>query len=76
MEAQDFLGIGIVGVLLSFVIDWMKKKFGTESTTTKGLTIALSIIVGFVYVYFRTTVWWSTILSVLGVASTVYALKK
>lgn len=74
MQIEDFLGIGLVGILLSLGVDWAKKKFGTETNTTKAITVGLSIVVGLVYVYFRTTVWWTTILSILGTASTVYAL--
>jgi hypothetical protein len=73
-NVTDFVGVGIVGVVLSLVIEWAKTKFGTETNTTKAITIGLSVVVGLVYVYFRTTTWWTTILTILGVASTVYAL--
>lgn len=75
---DDFIGISIVGVILSFIINWGKEYFGTESNATKGITIALSVVVGLVYVYFRSTLWWESILTVLGSASAVYAffLKK
>lgn len=74
MDAQDFLGIAVVGALLAVVIQGLKKWFGTESLATKALTILLSIVVGGVYVWLRSTVYYQTVLVILGASSTVYAL--
>lgn len=75
---EDILGIGIVGAFLSLVIQYLKNKFGTDSLKTKAMTVVLAVLVGTVYVLFRATEWWATVLSVLAAASTVYAffLKK
>jgi hypothetical protein len=68
-----FLSIGIVGVFLSFVVQAIKVKYGTESATTKGLTIGLSIVLGSAIWFLQGTVIWAAILGVLSVASAVYA---
>lgn len=71
---EDFLGIAVVGGLLSLVIQFIKNKLGTDSTATKILTIVLSIIVGGAYFLLRDTVWYATIVGILAASSTVYAL--
>lgn len=71
---NDFLGIAIVGAALSGIVDFLKVKFGTSSNTTKAITIALSIVLGGIYVMLEGTPAWTTILGVLAAASTVYAL--
>jgi hypothetical protein len=70
----DFVGIAVVGSLLTLVVKSIKDYFGTEGNITKLLTISLSIVVGGVYVWLRQTIWWETIIGVLAAASTVYAL--
>ena len=74
MNINDFIGIAIVGSILSFVVQYIKGTFGTTSNLTKGLTILLAIFVGALYVFLQGTVWWTTILGILAAASTVYAL--
>lgn len=74
MNIQDFIAIGIVGVILSGIINFAKKKWGVQSNKTKVLTVALSLIVGAGYVWLRATPYFETVLIVLGSASTVYAL--
>jgi hypothetical protein len=73
MDVNEILGIAVVGALLSVVIQHLKNVFGTDSTETKLLTVALSVAVGGAYFLLRQTVWWATIVGVLGAASTVYA---
>lgn len=78
MDVNDLLGIGIVGVILSLVIQWLKGVFGTDTLATKAITVALSLVIAGLFVWVRETVYWTTVLAVLGVASTFYAffLKK
>lgn len=78
MEINDFLTITIVGAVLSFLIDFIKTKLGTDGWKTKGLVIALSIIIGGLYIWLRSTPYIETVLTVLGTASVVYSffLKK
>lgn len=71
---EEFLVIPVVGALMSFLIQSIKNKFGDTSMSTKILTVVLSIVVGAGYSFARNTVYWTTILTVLGSASTVYAL--
>jgi len=78
MQINDFLAISVVGAGLSFLVDWMKVKYGTEGTKTKSLVLALSILVGAFYIALRATPYLETVLTVLGASSVVYAffLKK
>jgi biotin transporter BioY len=71
---NDFLGIAIVGAIVSALIEWVTRKWGTTSLASKAVAIVISIIVGGFYTYFSGTVWWTTIIGVLAAASTVWAL--
>jgi hypothetical protein len=74
MEIIDFVAIGIVGALLSAIVQVIKDTWGTESNQTKMITIALSIVIGGAYVWLRSTPFFETTIMVLMAASTVYAL--
>jgi len=74
MQIGDFLGIGFVGVALSIVVQSIKDRWGGDSAGTKALVLVLSLFVGGLYVAFRDTPIFQTVLMVLGAASTVYAL--
>lgn len=74
MNINDFLGIAIIGVALSLIVQAIKNVFGTSSLKTKGLTILLSIIVGAGYYFVRQTAWYEPILGILSAASTTWAL--
>jgi hypothetical protein len=78
MQAIDFLGISIVGVALSFLIEVIKSHYGTESSATKGITLTLAIVFGTGYYFLQVTPFFPTVIGVLAVASTFYAffLKK
>lgn len=74
MQIGDFLGISIVGVFLSSIVEVIKLHLGPTSGVTKVLTVMLAVIIGSLYWWLASTVWWTTILGVLASASTVYAL--
>jgi len=74
MQIVDFMGILVVGSVLSLFIQWAKNKHGTDTMGTKLITIGLSVVVGGVYFMFRGTEWYQTMVGVLTAASTVYAL--
>lgn len=73
MDVADFLGIGVIGIGLSLVIEAIKSMYGPASDTTKLITVGLAIVVGTAYYFLRQTIWWQTILGILATASTVYA---
>lgn len=73
MEINEFIGIAIVGTGLSILIDLIKAKFGTDATKTKLLTVVLAVVLGTAYHFASHTVYWQSVLSILGVASTFYA---
>lgn len=74
MNVNELLSIGIVGVVVSLAVEWIQRKYGTGSTTTKALSILISVLVGGAYFLIRNTAWWIPMLGILGSASTVYAL--
>jgi uncharacterized membrane protein YeaQ/YmgE (transglycosylase-associated protein family) len=74
MEIIDFVAIGVVGALLSAIVQVIKDTWGTESNQTKLITIVLSIVIGGAYVWLRSTPFFETTVMVLMAASTVYAL--
>lgn len=74
MEIGDFLGIAVVGALLSVFVQVIKTKFGTSGNSTKLLTIALALVIGGAYVWLRSTPYFETAILVLTTSSAVYAL--
>lgn len=74
MDINSFLGIAIVGVALSLIVEYLQVKFGMDGSKTKALVIVLSIVVGGFYWFFKDTAFYQAALGVLAAASTVYAL--
>lgn len=74
MDINAFLGIAIVGAALSFVIEFITNKLGTNSVRSKAVAIGLSVVVGGLYWYLSGTAIWQSVLGVLAAASTVYAI--
>lgn len=70
---QDFLSIAIVGSALAIAIQFIKTKYGIESTKTKVITLGLSVVLGGAVYFLSQTPWWQTILGVLASASTFWA---
>ena len=73
MDETEFLGIAVVGAVLSLGIEWAKERFGTDTLGTKILTLVLAFVVGGIYYFLRSTPLWVPIVGVLTVSSTVYA---
>ena len=70
---NDFVGIGIVGMALSLIVEGIKMKWGPTSNTTKALTVVLALVLGTGYYFLSNTIWWQTILGVIAAASAFYA---
>jgi len=73
-DLQNFLQIGAVGVILTFIVQYIKDKFGTESDATKLISIGLSVVLGAGYYFLVDTPVWLPITGILGTATTFYAL--
>lgn len=71
MDIQEFMGIAVVGALLSLVIEFIKG-YNSNPLVTKIETLILAIIVAGGYVVIRSTPYFETVLTVLGTASIVY----
>lgn len=76
MDINAFLGIAIVGVALSGVVQLMKLKFGTSGWQTKALTVVLALVVADGYVWIKDTPYFETVILVLTTTSAVYAFMK
>lgn len=72
MDVTAFLQIGIVGVALSGVIQYIKTKFGTESLTTMAITVVASLAIGGGYFYLQGTDLLDKALEVLASATLAY----
>ena len=70
---SNFIGIAIVGVIASLIIEFINRAFTTDSTMSKAVTVGISIIIGVIYFFLSNTVIWQPILGILATASTVYA---
>ena len=70
---QELLTIGIVGTALALLVQFIKNKFGADGIKAQAITIGLSIVIGTVYVFFKDTSWWQTVLAILSSATTVWA---
>lgn len=73
MNINDFLGIAIVGVILSVAVQAIKDSTQLNALGKKSLTIALAVLLGSAYYFAAQTVWWQTVLGVLAAASTFYS---
>lgn len=71
MDIQEFLGIAVVGALLSLAIEVLTLK-SKNPTVTKFITLVLAIAVAGAYVWVRSTPYFQTVVVVLGTASIVY----
>jgi hypothetical protein len=71
---QDFLGIAVVGAVMSIIIEMVKVKYGTEGTKTKLITVGLSIMFGTAYFFLSQLNFWPSVLGVFAAASTFYAV--
>lgn len=74
MDINSFLSIGIIGVLFSLGIEGLQQTFGITGNWTKFIAIVGSIIIATVFVLFSSAAWWTTVLGILGAASTTYAM--
>lgn len=73
MEISAFLSIAMVGAILSFVVDFLKVKLRTTPAGSKALVAIFSIVIAGLFWWLQSTPYLQTVLTVLGMASTVYA---
>jgi hypothetical protein len=75
---MNIFEIAIVGVVASLLMETIQKAFGTGTLASKSIMVGISLVFGTVYVMARDSGWWEAFITILGVASTVYAfiLKK
>ena len=78
MDITSFLSIGIVGVGLSVLVQFIKEEFKLTGNKAKILVIVLSVLFAGVYYAFFVTGFLETFMQILGMATVVYSfiLKK
>ncbi len=67
--------IAIVGVLVSFLVQWLKAKFG-DANEWKSLAVlaVVSLVAAYGYTYLVDAGYWQSVLVVLMTASTFYTI--
>lgn len=70
---QDFLGIAVVGAIVSIIMEQVQAKYGTGKLASRVAVIVLSLVFGGFYWFFNDTAFYQSVLGVLATASTVYA---
>ena len=73
MEISAFLEIGVIGVALSLVVEYIKTK-ATSDLDMRAVVLALSVVVGTGYWIVADTAYYQSVIGVLSAASTVYAI--
>lgn len=63
----------IIGVIVSLVVQFIKKKWPSDTTTTMLVVLTVSFIGAASYVLLMDTPFWPTILQVITVAGAFYA---
>ena len=71
MDIQEFMGIAVVGGILSLLLEIANSKV-SDPQLSKAITLVASVVVGGLYVYVRSTPYFETMVTVLGGASIVY----
>jgi len=69
----DFSTIAILGVAASLVIELITRIFGTDTLASRLVTLVVAVVIATGYVLLSTALWWPTFITILGVASAVYA---
>jgi len=73
MNITDFLSIGIIGVISTFIVSYLKEKLGTNGWGTKIVVIALALILGGGFTWLRQTSYFETVVEILSASTLVYA---
>lgn len=67
--------IGIIGIVVSFLVQWLKAKFGDENEwKSLGVLAIISLLAGWGYTYLVDAGYWQSVVAVLMTASTFYAI--
>ena len=64
----------IVAVAVSLLVEWVKRKFGTDEYKTLGVLAVAALIGAVVYTYLVAAGYWEAVLNILVTASAFYAL--
>ena len=74
MDLTQFLQIGVVGVFLSIVMEFIKARFSPDSDMTRLMVVLLSVALGAGYWFLKDTSLWLPIVGILTTSTTVYSL--
>lgn len=69
---ENITSLVIVGAIVAAMVQYLKKKFGTNSSITLLVVAVISVIAGTIYYFLQNTEYIATIISILGFAGAVY----
>lgn len=72
MTNIDFTSLVIVGALASLVVEFIKRVSGANKEKSIALSILVSLAFATIYHFLRETSYWQSLLTILGIANTVY----
>ena len=73
MDITNFLGIAIVGIFVSVIINALKNIFKTGSLANKAITLVFCVAFATGYWFLSKASYWETVVGILAAASTFYA---
>ena len=73
LSLQAILNIGIVGAVLSVIIEAVNQAFSSRPSVSKLITLVLCLVTGSAYVWLMSTPYLATVGIILSSSSLVYA---
>ena len=71
-EIINLLSLGVIGTLITWLVDYLKTISYLKGVRTKVVVAALSVVLGSVFALARDTEWWATAVVILMASQTVY----
>lgn len=69
---MDIGSLIIVGVIVSFFVQWLKNVAKAGEYTTLAIVIGISLVAGLFYQLFNSAAWWQGAIQTLAYAGAVY----
>lgn len=73
MDLVQLMELSVLGTALSLLVQWIKTKYGTDSTGSKMLVLGLAVVCGTGYYFLEGTQALVAIVAILGISQTFYA---
>jgi hypothetical protein len=69
---MDLTSYIVIGAVVSVIVQFLKNKYGTASQWTLVIVAGLSIVAGTIYFLLKDTIYWQSVISILGFAGAIY----